>query len=132
MRMDDQGVLLSSSGHPVAWDGPRGTLNPLGGPVSVDERGNVHQDGAQLGTLQLTDFVARDRLARTRDGLFVASPGLQRTAARADVHQGAVEQSNATGIDELVQLITIQRNHESASRVLGLIDQTYQRLHQRR
>ena len=46
----------------------------------------------------------------------------------ATVHQGALEMSNASPIDEMVSMIQTQRAYETGSRVMSMISQTYQRL----
>ncbi|MBK8180100.1 MAG: flagellar hook basal-body protein [Planctomycetes bacterium] len=40
-HIDQDGVLQTRDGYPVAWEGSRGTIDPAGGSVSVDSGGNV-------------------------------------------------------------------------------------------
>ena len=131
-RVDEQGVLLTQDGDPVAWDGARATLAPVGEAVTVDGAGVVRQGSQELGRLKLVDFADPSRLARDPRGLWHARRDLDPAASTATVHQGALERSNASSIDELVAMIRVQRGFESATSLVRSIDQSYRRLNQQR
>jgi len=131
-RVDDQGTLQTTEGYPVAWE-RRGTpINPTGEVITVDGTGVVRQGANELGKLKVTDFADRAGLQPLGDGYFLAGPGDREVAAEGVVHQHSLEGSNVSSIDELVALISIQRNFESARSVMTLIDQSYGRLTQSR
>jgi flagellar basal body rod protein FlgG len=44
------------------------------------------------------------------------------------VHQYALEESNASGIHEMISMIAIQRSFENSARMLQTIKESYQRL----
>jgi flagellar basal body rod protein FlgG len=44
------------------------------------------------------------------------------------VHQYSLEDSNANGVEEMVDMIGVQRSFEVVARVFEAIDQTYERL----
>jgi flagellar basal-body rod protein FlgF len=131
-HVDDAGVLLTGDNYPVAWKGLRGDIQPAGESVKIDPQGVVTQGANKVGELKLVDFNAPERLRLTNAGYFLADPALARTDAQGQVHQGSLEGSNASGVNELVNLITVQRSHEMAASVMKMIDQTYQRLSQQR
>lgn len=126
--LTDRGALVTRDGYPVAWDGARGTLDPTGEAVSVDGSGQVHQGEAPVGRLRLVDFDALELLEESGDGYFRAAPELSRNEAAAEVHQGALEGSNVSTVDELVALIQNQRAFEASAKVTSMIAETYQRL----
>jgi flagellar basal-body rod protein FlgF len=131
-RLDDQGELLTGEGHPVAWSGARGRVQPTGEPVTIDGTGKVRQGSSELGALKLVDFADKSKLTIDRDGYWHAAPGQATQEPTAYVHQFAIERSNSESIDELVALIKVQRDFESASGVMRTIDQSYRRLNQTR
>jgi flagellar basal body rod protein FlgG len=131
-RMTQDGELVTAEGYPLAWASRRGAADPIGVELHVDARGVVRQGGTELGQLKLVGIDALDRVQLSRDGYFTADPAVQRRPALGEVHQGALESSNVSPIDELVHMITVQRSFESAANLLSKIDQSYQRLHQRR
>ena len=127
-RIDDRGVLQSAEGFPLAWDGPRGILDPVGMPIAIEPSGEVKQGGTSLGRLKLSNFADPQRLGLDESGYFRAPLGLQEAPSEAVVHQGALEGANTTPVDELIAMIRVQRSFESIARMLTQIDQSYQRL----
>ncbi|MCP3914855.1 MAG: flagellar hook basal-body protein [bacterium] len=128
LQFDGQGVLTTTEGYPVAWDGGRGNIDPAGGAITVDLEGGVHQDNARIGRLKIRSFPAADRLQPLESGYWRAGPALLADSSNAEVHQGALERPNVSAVDELVRLITVQRDFEAASKVVRMIDQSYERL----
>jgi flagellar basal-body rod protein FlgF len=127
-RLDENGTLLNLDGYPVAWEGARGVIDPLGEEPVVDRAGNVRQAEVDLGRLRIVDFDDSARLVVGRGGLFDAPQGMRETFSAADVQQGSLEGSNVSPMDEMVALISTQRRFESASRLLTMIEQSYRRL----
>lgn len=132
MRLSPEGTMTTGSGFPVAWASGGGVLNPTGEAILVGSDGSVTQGSKRVGRISVVSFPAQDRLQLTRGGYFAASPSLRRDPSTAMVHQGSIENSNADGISELVAMVAIQRTHESASKVMEMINQSYRRLHQAR
>lgn len=127
-RVDDEGVLQTSEGYPLAWDGPRGRVEPTGMPITFEPDGTVKQNGQALGQLRIVDFAEPQALELDGSGFYYAPVGLAEIPSEAAVHQGALEGSNSSPVDELIELIRIQRNFESVTRMMAQVDQTYQRL----
>ena len=130
-RLDAAGALVTAEGLPVAWVGTRGYLDPAGEPIVVDEGAQVFQGGTRLGQLKVVEYADPTRLEDNGPGLF-RSPGMLDRPATGAVHQGALEGSNTSSMDELVELVTIQRQYESAAKLLSTIDRSFQRLNQAR
>ncbi len=127
-RVDDDGVLQTSEGYPLAWDGPRGRIESAGTPITFEPDGTVMQDGRALGQIKIVDFADPQALELDGSGFYYAPIGLAEVPSEASVHQGALEGSNSSPVDELIELIRIQRNFESVTRMMSQVDQTYQRL----
>lgn len=126
--VDESGELITREGYPVAWDGPRGRLDAVGEEVFVSASGEVRQGRTQVGDLRLENVADEQSLQLNRDGYYLAPQNLQRIPAEADVHQGALEGSNTSSLDELVAMITVQRSFESATNTMQMIQRSYQRL----
>lgn len=127
-RLNDQGVLLTQEGHQVAWDGARGRIDPAGVSVAIDDAGKVTQGAQLIGRLRVVSFVDQNRLQQLSHGYYEAPADMQADPSEAQVHQGALERSNVNGIDELVAMIALQREHESASRLVESLNASYKRL----
>lgn len=126
--VDDKGVLQTLDGLPVTWEGPRGTIDPAGGKITVDFEGNVSQGTTPIGKLRVVEFERTDRLTLQRGGFYRAPNDLEITPSTAEVRQGSLETSNASAVDELIALISVQRQFESGTRLMSTIDQSYRRL----
>ena len=127
-QCDANGVLQTAEGFPLAWAGPRGTVDPAGKPVTVDAEGQVAQGEQKIGRLRVVDFRDHSALEALGGGFFRAPRGLGQATSTAQVRQGQLEQSNVSGVDEMIELIAVQRGFESATKVLTMIDQSYRRL----
>lgn len=130
--LDGNGVLVDSSGLPVAFEGSAGRIDPTGDPLTIDGSGLVRQGNADVGRLRIVDFERPEQLERINGWLFRPSPRAEERASGAAVHQGSLELSNASAVDQLVELVQVQRGFESAARMMGLIDQSYKSLIERR
>ena len=126
--IDGDGELKAEGGNPVAWERRLGTFDALGDELTIEPDGTVHQGVTQLGRLKLTDFEDYSQLTELTDGYWAAGENARTTNAAATLRQGELEGSNATGIDEMVELIANQRFYDLASRAVRSIDQSYQRL----
>ncbi len=127
-RLDNTGVLQTTEGYPVAWQGSTGAIDPVGEPIRVETDGTVRQGVKELGKLKLAGFDDLEALSQNELGYWVAPRGLQPGESDAAVLQGVLEGSNTSSIDELVAMIRVQRSFESSARMLAMIDESYQRL----
>ena len=127
-RLTPDGTLVSEEGLPVAWDSLSGSIDPTGFPVEVDGEGTVRQGVDEIGRLRIANFADSSRLSLNADGYWQAPPRLAEAAHSATVHQGALEDSNASGVEELVAMISVQRSFESVARVMSKIEDSYSRL----
>ncbi len=127
-HVDENGVLQTSEGFPVAWEGARGTIDPQGPELLVDPDGQVWQDGSQLGRLRLVDFASRAELVPDANGYLHAPARLAEVPHQAEVRQKSLEQANVSAVDEMIALISAQRSFESATRLMSMIERGYQRL----
>jgi flagellar basal-body rod protein FlgG len=92
-------------------------------------------NAAQVGTLQLTDFVNPAGLQSRGQNLYretTASgppqPGTPGLNGLGTVGQGSLETSNVNVVEELVSMIETQRAYEMNSRAIETADQMLQHL----
>jgi len=123
-----QGILVSDDGLPVAWDSFQTPIDPTGLPVVVDGDGTARQGPTEIGRLRLVDFADPQRMYQVGDGHWHAPADLKEVAHDAVVHQGALEQSNASAVEELVAMIAVQRAYDVTASAFSTIEQSYRRL----
>lgn len=121
-KMLANGTLVNSQGLKVLGAGGAPiTLNPLGGQVSIDPKGNISQGNEQVGTLEVVDAVDKKALLKEGANLFGTQDGkapATTTAKDYTLTQGAVEVSNVDVVAEMVQMISSFRSFESFQKVM--------------
>jgi flagellar basal-body rod protein FlgG len=127
-HVDQNGVLQTRDGWPVAWEGGRGTIDALGTAPTIDAQGNVRQDGTEIGRLKLVDFERPAVLNTDSGGNLRADGRAVRQAPTGTLRQGALESANVNAIDEMVNLIAAQRSFEASSRTMSAIEQVLRRM----
>lgn len=129
LHAEPDGTLQDEHGGRVLGDG--GPLR-LGGPlakVEIQADGTVKGDGADVGRLRIVNFVEPQRLDDATGGYWRADDRLEVTGAQgAQVRQRQRERSNVNALDELVNLITVQRQYEAAQRALSVESELRHRL----
>ncbi len=129
-QISENGSLVTRDGMAIQWVGARGVLDPGGGSVKVDNRGNVLQGALPVGRMRIVDVLGANGIEPDDTGNFRIRPGAEIVESDAIVNQGFVERANVHTVDELVELIAAQRAFDSAAQAFRTIDQSYRRLHQ--
>ena len=98
-------------------------------PISINRRGTIIQDGAEVATIGITDFEDYNYLERFGENYFQPVEGateLDRgeTGVNTQIHQGYLEMSNISVVTEMVNMITLQRQYESNQKVITTYDDT--------
>ena len=127
-QLTEEGVLTSEDGYPVSWTSNNRPIDPSGAPIQVDEEGNVRQGNDSIGQLRLAAFADKSRLRLAEDRYWVAAPNTPESTVEGKVQQYTLEASNATGVEEMVAMIALQRSFDSMRSVFQGIEQTYRRL----
>jgi flagellar basal body rod protein FlgG len=127
-HMTESGALVTELGNPVAWAEFNGAIDPVGLPLVIDEAGGVRQGNQNIGRLRVVDFPDKGALTMDSQGFWSAPPRVLPQPSDAQVHQYALEESNANGVEEMVDMIAVQRSFEVVARTFKAIDETYERL----
>jgi flagellar basal-body rod protein FlgF len=128
LEVDAEGLLMTPGGLPVLGDG--GPINiPAGAAVDIAGDGIVTTTVAgerpqQVGRLKLVTPEAA--LARGTDGLFRAPEGDLPADAAARLRSGALEGSNVSPVQTMVQMIAAARQFEQQMKMLQGAEQREQ------
>ena len=115
------GLLVTATGDPVLGEGG-GTLTLAHGPVSISADGTVSTGGAIAGRLKVVDIASSSALTSRGNGYYTAPADQEQAAPGTGIRQGAIENSNVSPVDGVVDLITAQRSAESMRHVLSMLD----------
>jgi flagellar basal body rod protein FlgG len=130
LQLDANGKLVTRDGHVVngEHDPEGGSIGPIIVPsgvttISVASDGTVTADGTDIGRLRIVSPRSADTITHEAGGLFaVSAPPLRTGAEQRAVRQGALEASNVTPVEALVDMIDVQRLYASAQRALSALD----------
>jgi flagellar basal-body rod protein FlgG len=140
LQQNAQGQLVTASGYPIQ---PAITIPPnalsvtigTDGTVSVTQPGSAN--GTQVGTLQLANFINPAGLESKGQNLYLqtASSGTPTNGTAGlnglgTLNQGSVETSNVNVVQELVNMIQVQRAYEMNSKAVSASDDMLQKLTQ--
>jgi flagellar basal body rod protein FlgG len=123
------GELVDGAGHPVLADAPdaaqrRPIRIPAGTQdITVTADGSVLADQTVVGRLAIHGIPVGATVQHEAGGLLASAAPTEAVAesSRA-VRQGAIEESNVSSVDALVQMINVQRAYASAQRAMSAID----------
>jgi flagellar basal-body rod protein FlgF len=125
--LSDAGLLTTQSGDPVLGVG--GPITITGSDLSVTPDGKVISDGEEVGTLKVVVFGNPQNLIR-EGNMFAAQgqPYDEVDMGRTQIIHEALERSNVSPIDEMVEMISIHRSFEAAQRSITLQDESAKQL----
>ena len=120
LQQSATGQLVTSAGDPVL--GANGPITLPRGPVSISPDGTLSVRGAIAGKLALAEFAPGTEMAN-RGGSYYTAPARSEIAAtQSGLRQGALEASNVSSVDSVVELISAQRSAESMRHILTMLD----------
>ncbi|WP_404401929.1 flagellar basal-body rod protein FlgF [Idiomarina seosinensis] len=135
LEVDANGMLRTSSGDPVMGD-----AGPLLIPVPVDTltigaNGNIsiRPQGAPADAMEVVDRIKLvnpppNNMKKEQDGLFALKDGQDALAdANVKVEVGALEGSNVNSIEEMTNMIQLQRQYEMNVKMMKTADENAQR-----
>jgi flagellar basal-body rod protein FlgG len=140
LRLDQNGRLVNAQGLPLV---PSITIPSNATAVTIGENGVVTATTAdsvtpvEVGQLQLAGFVNPGGLLALGGNLYrettasgAPSEGQPGVAGLGTLKQHALESSNVTAVEEMVDMIAAQRTYEMNTKVLTAADEMMQQLAQ--
>ena len=125
-RTNRNGNLVDSLGRIIASDaGPITVPNNVSmREIKVAEDGTVYAKNQALGKLRLVEFTNMENLKPVGAGCFSAGQNAgQKPAENSKVLQGYSEQSNVNAVEELVNLIKVNRLYQANAKSITLHDE---------
>jgi flagellar basal body rod protein FlgG len=131
VHADTDGTLLDEHGARVLGEGGPVRLSAPLARLQVENDGTVKGENADVGRLRIVNFVEPQKLSDDVGGYWRADDRLEVTGAQTtQVRQRTRENSNVVALDELVQLITIQRQYEATQRAMSVESELRRRLNE--
>lgn len=124
--LNQKGELVTKDGdYVLSSTGAHIVLDPNDW-ASVNAMGQIYQNDALVATIGTTDFADYNYLEHYGENLWQTVPGATEQPANTKILSGYLEQSNVNTVEEMVNMIAIQRQYESNQRVITTLDGTLQ------
>ena len=122
--VDPMGRLVSGDGGPISFPPTVGMSK-----IAISRDGTIRAGTQSLGKLRVVTFADPSQLTPVGQGCFRAPAGAEmREAENVQVHQGFVESSNVSVVEELVGLITVTRMYEANLKSVQVQDESMKNL----
>ncbi|MCA9036086.1 MAG: flagellar hook basal-body protein [Planctomycetaceae bacterium] len=95
--------------------------------VRITSDGRLMADGVEFGQFNLVRFDNVDQLTSRGASLFEAPPTAGQQPSTATLLQGSLELSNASTVEEMVNMIATTRQYEAAQRAMNSIAEAIQK-----
>ncbi len=98
-------------------------------PFFVDKDGSIYIDNQKIAKFQVVEFEDKSILMRASEGTYIPKNGESPLEMEdASVHQGKLEESNVNIVEEMVQMIALNKSYESSQKALTAQDGTLSKL----
>jgi flagellar basal-body rod protein FlgF len=124
LSVTEQGLLVTSAGHPVMGNGGPISLSPYSdifigsdGTVTIQPLG---QSGGELAVVDRIKLVNpdTDTVTRTRNGLFSTDQQEEPANGEVSLATGSLETSNVSSVSALVNMIELSRQFEAQVKMM--------------
>ena len=131
--VDNEGYLRTKDGDYVLNAAGAAAMNPNPAnyirvanltATAVDEMGYIYQNDQLVGTIGVVDVENYDYLEKYGENMYNIVEGGTIIPSQAKVRQGMLESSNVNVVDEMVNMIAIQRAYEAGQKVITSVDET--------
>ena len=119
-QVSSTGQLTTANGDAVL--GQSGPINIPQGAVAISPDGTISLSGAIVGKIAVVDFKPPATPSSRGNGYYSADASQEQAVPGTTVRQAALEGSNVSPVDGVVELITAQRSAESMRHVLSMLD----------
>jgi len=120
--IDSSGNLVTQEGDYVLnSSGAHITINPLL-DASINRQGQILQNGAVVATIGITDFEDYNYIEKYGENYYQPVDGATKIESKSLIYSGYLETSNVSTVDEMVNMIAIQRAYEANQKLIQTFD----------
>ena len=131
--LTSEGVLVTQDGDFVLdQDGAHIEIDP-NLSVQINTLGDIIQDGNVVARVGIFDFekttypdgrISYDTLEHYGENMYVRTDDTVDIEPTGQIYAGFLEQSNVSVVDEMVNMIAVQRNYDTNQKMITTIDET--------
>jgi flagellar basal body rod protein FlgG len=118
LRLANDGALQAVSGDPILGEDGKAIRVPPGAAVTLGADGSVQANGAAVGRLRLVSFAKPEAMIREGESLLGAGGAGAPAASTQPIKVGALEDSNASPIRGMTEMLQTTRIFEAFERTI--------------
>jgi len=129
--LDSEGRLVTRDGYPVMTDSGEFQITQITpGKVRFTERGEIVVDDQIVGRLKIVTFDDPNLLVRIGNSYFTEGDAseIELLPDEINIRPGYLEGSNVEGIQEMVEMIEINRQYELGQKAITVQDRLLEKL----
>lgn len=117
-----EGYLVTKDGDYVLGQGGSPIVLPTDQKITIETTGDIYVGDELIDHLMITDFEDYNYLEKFGENMYVQVNGATEKEAKGAVYQGYLEMSNVQVVEEMVNMIAVQRAYEAAQKVETSMD----------
>jgi flagellar basal-body rod protein FlgF len=120
-RFSTTGALVTGEGYPLLQQNGQPFQAKTGQPLEVSREGEITQNGASLGRIEVADFENPAGLTKYGANYFSNTTGQDPAEATgAQIYQGKIETSNVSASHGAVRIVGLSRQFEMMQKAITL------------
>lgn len=130
LQFSPEGRLETNDGLPVMGQNGEIDISSIGAvirDITITRSGEIYANDQLIDTFQIVDYENPQSLQKIGGNRFLPTNVSVKSEEPPDVEfmQGFLENSNVNPVEEMVQLVEIQRQFESVQRMIRSLDETF-------
>lgn len=117
IKMGPDGTLRAAGQPLMREDGKVIKISPADGPPELRADGAILQKGQEVARLKVVEPAPGAALVHERDGVLTAR-GTMKQVANPEVETGVIEESNASVVGSMTDMVTASRTFEAFQKML--------------
>jgi flagellar basal-body rod protein FlgG len=120
--LDQSGRLMTTDGHFVM--GEKGIITLDQYDVRINKDGSIYSKEVLMGKIAIVGIEDMKTLRKEGASVYIGTENTVETAYTGTVEQGFLESSNASSIEEMINMINVMRTYESNQKIIQTYDST--------
>lgn len=119
-KINNEGMLVTADNEAVLDSSERPIfISPTEKKININQDGSIETENGLIGQFKIVSFADQQKLRATHDGLYrnVQNNAVE-DAENFQLEQGMIEKSNVNSVEQMTQLIKLQRAYENVQMMI--------------
>ena len=119
-KLNNEGMVVTADNEAVLDSTERPIfISPTEKKISINQDGSIETENGQIAQFKIVAFADMQKLRETHGGLYRNVQGNEiQDAENIQIEQGMIEKSNVNSVEQMTQLIKLQRAYENVQMMI--------------